>query len=129
MRIMARDMDVSERTIRRIVKTDLKLSPLKMRTRQQLTDLQKEKRLARAKVLLNKMKACTDASEVIFSDEKLFTVEVTFNSQNDRVLTKSSKDIPNSMRTAYRRQKPSSVMVWAAISKTWNPPWFLCQKG
>ena len=40
---MARDMNVSEKTIRNIVKTDLKMSSLKMQTRQHLTDLQKKK--------------------------------------------------------------------------------------
>ena len=83
---MARDMNVSEKTIRNIVKTDLKMSSLKMQTCQHLTDLQK-KRLARAKILLNKLKAGTgtsgarakillnklkagtDMSEIIFSDK------------------------------------------------------------
>ena len=73
MRAMARDMNVSVNTIRNIVKTDLKMSSLKMQTRQHLTDLQKEKRLARAKVFPYKLKAGADTSEIIFSDEKLFT--------------------------------------------------------
>ena len=50
-----------------------------MQTRQHLTDLQKEKRLARAKILLKKLKASMDTSEIIFSDEKLFTVETIGN--------------------------------------------------
>ena len=44
MRAMARDMNVSEKTIRNIVKIDLKMSSFKMQTRQYLTDLQKEKK-------------------------------------------------------------------------------------
>lgn len=129
MRAMARDMNVSEKTIRNIVKIDLKMSSFKMRTRQYLTDLQKEKRLARAKILLNKLKAGTDTDEIIFSDEKLFTVESIFNRQNDRVLAKSSADIPDSTRSVFRRQKPSSVMVWAAISKTWKSPIIFVPQG
>ena len=69
----------------RNVKTDLKLSPLKMQTCQQLADLRKEKRLARAKILLNKLKAGTDTDEIIFSDQKLFTVKAICNQQNERV--------------------------------------------
>ena len=97
MRAMARDMNVSEKTIRNIVKTDLKMSSLKMRTRQHVTNLQKEKRLARAKIFLNKLKADrpTDTSEIIFSVEKLFTRQV-------------------------RTREPSCVKVWAAILKTWK---------
>ena len=63
---MARVVDVSEPTMRRIVKTELKLSPLKMQTSQHLTDLQKEKRLTRAKMLLNKLKDGTDTAHVFF---------------------------------------------------------------
>ena len=118
---MARDMNVSEKTIRNIVKTDLKMSSFKMQTRQHLTDLQKEKRLAQVKILLNKLKAGTDTSEIVFSDKKLFTVKAICNRQNDRVLAKSSADIPDSTRSVFRQQKPS-VMVWAAISKTWKSP-------
>ena len=129
MRAMARDMNVSEKTIRNIVKIDLKMSSFKMQTRQYLTDLQKEKRLARAKILLNKLKAGTDTDEIIFSDEKLFTVESSFNRQNDRVLAKSSADIPDSTRSVFRRQKPSSVMVWAVISKTWKSPIIFVPQG
>ena len=93
-----------------------------MQTHQQLTDPQKEKRLASAKILLNKMKSSIDMSKVIFSDEKLLTVEVTINQKYDRVLAKFSEDILNSKRRVFGQQKPPSVMVWAAISKTKNPP-------
>ena len=79
MRAMACDMNVSEKTIRNIVKTDLNMSSFKMQTHQHLTDFQKEKRLARAKILLNKLKAGMNTSEIIFSDEKLFTVKAICN--------------------------------------------------
>ena len=114
---MACDMNVSDKTMRNTVKTDLKLSSLKMQTCQCLTDLQKEKKLDRAKILLNKLKACTDMDKIIFSDEKLFTVEAICNRQNDRVLAKSFADVPDSRRV-FICQKPLFVMVWAAISKT-----------
>ena len=53
---MACDMNVSDKMMRNTAKTVLKLSSLKMQTCQRLTDLQKEKRLDRAKILLNKLK-------------------------------------------------------------------------
>ena len=80
---MAYDMNVSDKMVRNTVKTDLKLSSLKMQTCQHLTDLQKEKRLDQVKILLNKLKACTDTNEIIFSDEKLITVKAICNRQND----------------------------------------------
>ena len=51
---MACDMNVSDKMMKNTAKTDLKLSSLKMQTCQRLTDLQKEKRLDRVKILLNK---------------------------------------------------------------------------
>ena len=69
--------------MRTIVKTELKLSPLKLKKRQHLTVFQKRKRAERAVLLLNLQKSCTQKGEIVFSDEKMFTVEAKFNPQND----------------------------------------------
>ena len=148
IRAMARDMNVSEKTIRNIVKTDLKMS-LKMQTRQHLTDLQKEKRLARANILLNKLKAvrtrgrsfsltknCSlsklkagmDTSEIIFSDKKLFTVEAICNRQNNRVLAKSSADIPDSTRRFSGDRNLLLSWCGSPFQKHGSPPSFLFHK-
>ena len=68
------------------------------------------------------MKDSIKKGKVIFSDEKIFTVEAKVNSQNDRVLANKAKDISENIRNIYHRQKPASVMVWAAVSKTWKLP-------
>ena len=60
MRGIACDMNVSDKMMKNIVKTDLNLLSLKMQTCQHLTDLQEKKRLDRVKILLNKLKAFTD---------------------------------------------------------------------
>ena len=62
------------------------------------------------KILLNQIKDGTKG-KIIFSDEKIFTVEAKVNSQNDRVLTKKAKDILVNIRNIYHQQKPASVMV------------------
>jgi len=129
MRKIAKSLDIDEKSVRTIVKEDLKLSPFKMTNRQQLTDLQKQKRLDRSKILLNAMKDGTQAGEIVFSDEKMFTVEAKFNSQNDRILAKSADSIPPSIKTVFRRQKPASVMVWAAISESWRSPLIFVKEG
>ena len=118
---MARDLKIDEKTVRTIV-NDLKLSPLKMTNRHQLTALQKQKRMERAKILLNGMKDGIDAGKIVFFDKKIFTVEAQFNSQNDRILAKSANNIPSSINSVYCCQKPASVMVWAAISENWRSP-------
>ena len=118
MRKMANQMKMDPKSMRTIVKTDLKLSPFKLRKSQHLTVLQKKKRVDRSRLLLNLMKSGMREEEIVFSDEKVFTVEAQFNHQNDRVLAKHSSDVPKDILTVTRRQKPESVMVWAAVSKT-----------
>uniref|UniRef100_A0A8R1IJB6 DDE_3 domain-containing protein n=1 Tax=Caenorhabditis japonica TaxID=281687 RepID=A0A8R1IJB6_CAEJA len=53
--------------------------------------------------------------EILFTDEKLFTVEKVFNKQNSRILATSVKY--GSQRRS-RRGHPVSVMVWAGITST-----------
>ena len=86
-----------------------------MRKRQYLTPTQKHKKLERAKLFLGELKAGTGEREIVSSDEKFFTIGATVNNQNDRVCGKSSADIGDSMRTVFRRQRPCSLMVWAAV--------------
>ena len=89
------------------VKTDLKLSPLNPKKRQHLTVLKQQKR---AGLLWNFLKSVTQKCEIVFSDEKMFTLKAKFNRQNDRVLSQHSEDFPEDMLTVYRRQKSESVM-------------------
>ena len=46
--------------------------------------------------------------EILFTDDKMFTVEGTFNKQNDRVYARSSREA----RKLVPRIDPASVMVW-----------------
>ena len=129
MRKMAHEMNMDPKSIRTIVKGDLKLSPFKMKTSQQLTVFKKRKREERARLLLNFMKSGTQTGEIVFSDEKMFTVEAQFNLQNDRVLAKSSGSVSEEVLTVYRRQQSASVMVWAAVSKSWKSLLIFVKEG
>ena len=103
LRKTAKDMNISRlKSVRTVVEQDLKMSPYKIRTRQLLTDLQKRKRKERAKILLNRLKGGTEKGEIVFSHEKLFSVEAKFNTQNDRILGKSPKDLPDHLRFVSR---------------------------
>ena len=106
-----------------------KLSPLKMTNRHQLTALQKQKRMERAKILPNRMKDGTDAGKIFFSDNKILSVEAQFNSQNDRILAKSADNISSFINSVYRRQKPASAIVWAAISENWRSALIFVKEG
>ena len=81
------------------------------------------KRPARSKLLLKQFKNGT-LQNVIFTDEKLFTVQQAHNHQNDRVLAKTFDSIPANTRKVFRTQKPASVIVWTAISEKGKSPLF-----
>ena len=128
MRKMAKEAKTSPRTIGRICKIDLKMSPYKLQKRQLLSKPTIEKRLTRCKLLLQRIKDGT-LPNIIFSDEKLFTVQQSHNHQNDRILSKSIASIPSNAGKVFRSQKPASVMVWAAVSKKGKTPLIFIPQG
>lgn len=114
-RKMARELNISQYSIRQILKNELGVKPLKFQKVQELTPQQKENRLKRAKELL-RLAASGELPNLVFSDEKTFVVQQFVNKQNDRVyLPKRSAENVH-LRLATRTQAPAMVMVWAAIT-------------
>ena len=79
----AKKQGLSPRTMRLLVTGDLRMRPYKMQTRQLLGAATKAKRLTRARLLRGKLCGGT-LRNIVFSDEKPFTVQACFNQQNDR---------------------------------------------
>ena len=105
----------------RLIHEDLRMSSFTLQKRQSLSMTIKQKRLERSKVLLNELKRGT-TGETVWLDEKIFTVEQAHNLRNDRIFGKNHADIPYEKKTVYRTMKPASLMIWAAVSKTWRSP-------
>ena len=127
IRKMAKEHKISERTMRRLVKDYLKKKSLKIQKKQSLSEAQKIKRVNRSSLLLNEL--CHGmAGEVVWSDEKIFTVEMAHNRQNDRVICKSVLESPAG-KHGFRSMKPASVIVWAAVSATWKSPLIFVDKN
>ena len=82
MKKLAKKYQVSEKTIQRIVKKDLHIFTFAIQKRQALTRLQKEKRKFRATKLLDEITSSLTGG-IVWSDEKIFTVEQTHNRKND----------------------------------------------
>ena len=96
-------------------KKDLNLIPYKKVKVQLLSNATKAKRLTRSKVLLDEVRSGMKLP-ILFTDEKLFTIQSIRNSQNDRILAKNKQDIALEDRAVFRRQKPQSVMAWAGVT-------------
>ncbi|TKR73704.1 hypothetical protein L596_020984 [Steinernema carpocapsae] len=110
---MAQELNISDRTVRRIVKEDLKLVSYKKITAHVLTDKMKEKRLENCKRMLAVV-ASRGCQKNLFSDEKLFNLEPVHNRQNDRVLL--PKGSPRAVNIKRSHFSKDSVMVWAGIT-------------
>ena len=84
-------------------------------SRQLISELSKQKNLERGRLMLRETERA--ASKIlIWSDEKLFTVEAVANKQSKRFNARSSRDLLVDVRCHFRRQKPVWVMVWAAVA-------------
>ena len=91
---------MSPRTMRQLVHEDLKMSSFTLQKRQALSAVMKQKRLERSKILLKKFRSGM-ASKIIWSNEKIFTVEMAHNQRNDRIIGRSIKDIPCNQKTVH----------------------------
>ncbi len=113
-RKLAKAEKIDERSMRSLLKLDLHLKPYKKRKLHGLSAEQMTARHQKAKALLDRH-GRESAKRIVFSDEKLFTVEEKFNAQNDRIYAMAIEDLPENLRTVQRFQKSSSVMVWAGV--------------
>ncbi len=115
IRKMAAKANMNPESMRKLVRDDLGMTPYRLQKRQALGAAQRKKRLARSKILAKVLSADTHPS-IIWTDEKLFTVEAVHNTHNDRILAVDINSIPVGEKSVFRRQKPASVMVWAGVS-------------
>lgn len=125
---MASDTGMSRRTMGRIVHDDLGMSCYRMRKRHLLSAANKAKRLSRCREILKRLKSDM-LPNIIFSDEKLFTVEAAPNTQNDRIISSNISAVPIETKSIFKRQKPASVMVWAGISERGRSPLIFVPEG
>lgn len=122
---LAKDMKMSRYSMQKLLKEDLKCKPLKKRKMHGITTKCKVKRHIRSKMLLS----WHAGDEIVFSDEKLFVLQMPVSVQNDRLWCPSVKLAPANKRNICRYQSASAVMVWGAISSRGKLPLIFIDKG
>lgn len=127
-KIMAREMNIPKRTMSRIIKEDLKLGAYRRTTGQLLTPALKRIRATRSKALLQRY-ARGRNKKILFSDEKIFTIEEKFNRQNDRVYAYSSREAAEKIPRVQRGHHPASIMVWWGVSYEGVTQLHFCEQG
>ena len=85
MRKMAKDLKISEYSVRKIVKVKLGLRSYKLNLAHFLHDRMKLQRLQKCRKM-QRLVANGRLAKVLFTDEKIFTVQLYHNSQNHRQL-------------------------------------------
>ena len=107
---MTRELNISQYSIRQILKNELAVKPFKFQKVQELTPQQKENRLKITKELL-RMAESGELANLVFSDDKTFVVQKFGNKHDDRVnLPKRSAENVH-LWLATRTQAPTVVMV------------------
>lgn len=126
MRALAKDFQVDEATIRRVVHEDLRYKSYVIRRGQFMSQKTRENRVIRARRLLNKLKHPEEPGILwFFSDEKNFVQDQKVNRRNDRWLCQTAGEVPTVMHTKF----PASVMVLGVVSSEGDvmPPFFFRQ--
>ncbi len=122
---ITKDLKVDKSAMSRIVRKDLGMKLRAVTKVQGLTAKQREKRLERCKVLLNKLKNGKDKI-LVFSDKKKWTVDAVSNSRSTRYIAKRPTDVPPSVRFMGRTKHPASGMMLRYIrsdGKAFPPVW------
>jgi len=122
---LSASLNISRSSVKRILRNKLRMTAYKKSKCHGLTINQIKQRIKRCRHLIN----WHDESEIIFSDEKLFILQPTLNSQNDRVYATKISDITPSQRNVQRFQGAASVMVWGAICSRGQLPLLFIDKG
>ncbi|KAL4153798.1 hypothetical protein QTP88_001631 [Uroleucon formosanum] len=124
----AREMKIPPRTMSQIIKEDLGLGAYRRSAGQRLTDALRQIRTTRAKKLLKRY-AKNGHRQILFTDEKIFTVEEKFNRQNDRVYAHNSREAAEKIQRVERGHHPASVMVWWGVSYEGVTQLHFCEQG
>lgn len=126
MRSIARELDISGKTVRKIVSENTTYRSYALRRGQFLTQKAKERRLERARKLLAKLKNPREKKSLIFfSDEKNFQQDQKVNRRNNRWLCESVTNVPIVMKTKFT----ATVMVLGVVSNEGDimDPYFFSQ--
>jgi len=127
-KVMAREMNLSSRSLCRIIRDDLGMKAYKRYTGHLLTPQLREIRRVRSKALLQRH-GVENYKKILFTDEKILTIEQKFNRQNDRVYARTSYEAKEKVPRIQRGHHPTSVMVWWGVSYDGVTKVHFCEQG
>ncbi len=127
-RKLARDLNISRTSVRRILKDDLGLRTYKILNEPSPTEEHKEKRVQFANWIRTNFRK-EDTMKILFPDEKMFDIDGVYNSQNDRIWAVNPADADIRGGVRQKRKFPQKVMVWLAVCSKGVSPLVIFEKG
>ncbi|CAF2046656.1 unnamed protein product [Rotaria magnacalcarata] len=127
-RKLSMELDISERSVRRILKNDLGLRRYKKIVEPALSDDQKIKRKQFANWVRTNFRK-EETLKILFSDEKLFGIDGIYNSQNERVWAVDRADADKRGGIKEKRKFPQKVMVWLGVCSKGITPLVIFDEG
>ena len=119
IRKLAVETNISEISMRRVIKDDLHASSRARVKRHLITERVKELRVSRvsSKRLLSVLKK--GKMVILFSDEKLFSIDAVCNSGTDRFISsKNLEDVPEKVKFSFQTKHPTGVMMFGLVAST-----------
>ncbi|CAF4345681.1 unnamed protein product [Didymodactylos carnosus] len=114
IRLLAKEMKTSFGTIHRTIKDDLSYKAYKMRVVPKLADEHKSKRKSFG-ICVRKNITKSMSKKILFSDEKYFRVNNTFNTQNDRMYAATRKEADDIGGIHRETQFSPGIMIWLGV--------------
>jgi inhibitor of nuclear factor kappa-B kinase subunit alpha len=126
---MAKDMNISRRSLSRVIHDDLHLKSYKTKPREALNPRQMAARVEKAQKL-KRLVGATKLAKVVFTDEKIFTLDETGKHPLVKFHCKPGQQqmhITNSTRSMLSHSP--GVMVWGGVSKKGKTPLIFVEPG
>ena len=127
-RKLAIELEVSRRSVQRMLRDDLGCQAFKKRIEPLITDIQKGKRKTFANWIRTNFKK-EQTLKFLFSDEKMFDLDGMYNAQNDRVWAVDRAEADKKGGVKQKRKFPQKVMVWLGACSKGVTPLVILDKG
>lgn len=127
-RKLALELEMSDRSMRRILRDDLGVRPYKKTVQPCLTGAQKAKRVQFVNWIRRHFRK-EATMRILFFDEKMFDIDGIYNAQNDRVWAVDRATADAKGGKMNRRKFPQKVMVWLEASSKGVTPLVIFENG
>jgi hypothetical protein len=127
-KIMSRELNIPTQPMLHLIRDDQHMRAHWRSKGHLLTPALKEIRRTRAERLLQ-WHAENGHENILFMDEKIFTIKEQYNHQNNKIYAQTSCVVKKNVPRVQRGHHPFCVMVWWGVSHQGVTPLYFCEKG